>query len=94
MAMNKIEKECAVCGKSFVPKTVESIYCSKTCGNAAYRKKKAQQKKEEEQKAFVDKISADRLYISVPEAIALYKHIGRSEKDSMGKDYPILHLSL
>ena len=72
MAMNKIEKECAVCGESFIPKTVDSIYCSKTCSNTAYRKKKIQKKKEEEQKAVVDKISADRLYISVPEAIALF----------------------
>jgi excisionase family DNA binding protein len=70
--MRKIEKECAVCGKPFVPKTVDSIYCSKVCSNTAYRKKKVQKKKEEEQRAMVDKISADRLYISVPEAIALF----------------------
>jgi excisionase family DNA binding protein len=72
MAMNKIQKDCVICGESFVPKTVDSIYCSKTCSNAAYRKKKVQKKKEEEQKAVVDKISADRLYISVPETIALF----------------------
>lgn len=70
--MNKIQKQCEVCGQSFVPKTVDSVYCSKKCGAAAYRKKKAQKKKEEEQQAVIDKISADRLYISVPEAIALF----------------------
>jgi excisionase family DNA binding protein len=70
--MNKIRKQCEVCGQSFVPKTVDSVYCSKKCGAAAYRKKKAQKKKEEEQQAVIDKISADRLYISVPEAIALF----------------------
>jgi excisionase family DNA binding protein len=70
--MNRIEKECVVCGNPFVPKTVDSIYCSKICGNAAYRKKKVQKKKEEEQQAVVDRISSDRLYISVPEAIALF----------------------
>lgn len=70
--MKKIEKECAVCGQLFIPKTVDSLYCSKVCSSAAYRKKKAQKKKEEEQKAVVEKISADRLYISVPEAIALF----------------------
>lgn len=70
--MNKIQKQCEVCGQSFVPKTVDSVYCSKKCGGVAYRKKKAQKKKEEEQQAVIDKISADRLYISVPEAIALF----------------------
>lgn len=70
--MNKIQKQCEVCGQSFVPKTVDSVYCSKKCGAAAYRKKKVQKKKEEEQQAVIDKISADRLYISVPEAIALF----------------------
>lgn len=70
--MSKIEKQCAVCGELFIPKTVDSVYCSKTCSNTAYRKKKIQKKKEEEQKAVIEKISADRLYISVPEAIALF----------------------
>ena len=70
--MNKIEKQCVICGNPFVPKTVESLYCSKTCGNAAYRKKKAQQKKEDEMKAVAEKIPAERLFISVPEAIALF----------------------
>ncbi len=70
--MNKIQKQCEVCGLSFVPKTVDSVYCSKKCSGAAYRKKKTQEKKKEEQQAIIDKISADRLYISVPEAIALF----------------------
>lgn len=70
--MNQIQKQCAVCEKLFTPKTVNSIYCSKNCGDIAYRKKKAQQKQEEQRKEVVDKISADRLYISVPEAIAMF----------------------
>jgi excisionase family DNA binding protein len=37
-----------------------------------YRKKKVQKKKEEEQQAMVDRITSDRLYISVPEVIALF----------------------
>ncbi len=70
--MDKIQKECTICGKQFVPKTVNSVYCSKNCSEAAYRKKKALEKKEAERKAVVEKISADRLYISVSEAIALF----------------------
>ena len=70
--MNKIQKQCEVCGQSFVPKTVDSVYCSKKCGAAAYREKKRQKRKEEEKQAVVAKIPDDRLYISVPEAIALF----------------------
>lgn len=72
MAMNKIEKQCTICGQSFIPKTVDSVCCSRKCSDAAYRKKKAQQKKEEEMKAVADKIPAERLFISVPEAIAMF----------------------
>ena len=72
MAINNILKQCAICGKQFVPKTINSVYCSDKCSDAAYRKKKSQKKQEERQKAAVSKISADRLYISVPEAIVLF----------------------
>lgn len=72
MAMVKIQKECAICGQTFVPKTVDSIYCSRKCSGAAYRKKKALQKMEEQQKAIADKISDELLYISVQEAVALF----------------------
>lgn len=70
--MDKIQKHCDVCGEAFIPKTVSSVYCSKNCSNAAYHKKKMQQKQEEQRNAVIEKISADRLYISVPETIALY----------------------
>ena len=46
--MNKIEKQCEVCGKPFSPKTVNSVYCSKNCSDIAYRKKKVLQKKLQE----------------------------------------------
>lgn len=72
MAIDKILKHCAICGEAFAPKTVSSVYCSKNCSNVAYRKKKVQQKQEEQRSAIVDKISVDRLYVSVPEAIALF----------------------
>lgn len=72
MAVDKNQIQCTECGLAFVPKTVDSVCCSKKCSGAAYRNKKALKKKEEQQKAVVEKISADRLYISVPEAIALF----------------------
>lgn len=72
MAINKIQKQCAICEKPFIPHTINSVYCSGKCSDAAYRRKKALQKKEEQQKAIVNKIPDSRPYISVPEAIALF----------------------
>jgi len=33
MVIAKIQKQCAICEKSFEPKTVSSIYCSKKCSD-------------------------------------------------------------
>ena len=87
MTISKIQKQCAICGKSFTPKTVNSIYCAKQCTDIAYRKRKAQQKKEEQRKVISNKIPDDRKYISVPEAIilfsvtksSLYRHIRQGQ---------------
>lgn len=70
--MNKIQKQCEICGQAFVPKTIDSVYCSKKCGEIAYRRKKAQLKKEEERQVISEKISDDRVYISASEATLLY----------------------
>ncbi|MDF1572453.1 MAG: helix-turn-helix domain-containing protein [Bacteroidales bacterium] len=72
MVMSKIQKNCEVCKELFIPKTVNSVYCSKNCSDAAYRQRKAQKKKEEQRKALADRIPDDRLYLSVPEAIILF----------------------
>ncbi len=70
--MNRIKKQCDLCKTEFIPKTVTSIYCSDTCSKKAYKQKQAQRKKEEKWKALADKIPADRLFISVPEATILF----------------------
>jgi len=72
MVMTKIQKQCAICEKPFIPKTVNSIYCCKTCSDTAYRKRKVQLKKEEQRKAVASRIPDDRKYISVPEAVTLF----------------------
>lgn len=70
--MNRIKKQCALCKNEFIPKTVTSIYCTESCSKKAYKQKKAQHKKEERLKALANKIPADRLLISVPEATILF----------------------
>lgn len=72
MKTSKIQKQCAICEEIFTPKTVTSVYCSKKCSEDAYRTKKKLKKKEEELKAAAEKISDDRIYISVPEAVLLF----------------------
>ncbi len=72
MNRTKKKKECETCGESFVPKTIDSVFCSKKCSNVAYWKKKALQKKEMEREMIKEQISDNRSYISVPEAIALF----------------------
>lgn len=87
MTTTKISKQCAICGKSFIPKTINSIHCSKYCTNIAYRKRKVQLKKKEQLETIANKIPDDRKYVSVPEAIALfgmtkstlYKHIRQGQ---------------
>lgn len=72
MVISKIQKHCEVCREPFIPKTVNSVYCSKTCSDTAYRKRKAEKKKEEQRKALAERIPKDRIYLSVPEAIILF----------------------
>lgn len=72
MTTTKISKQCAICGKSFIPKTINSIHCSKHCTNIAYRKRKVQLKKKKQLEAIANKIPDDRKYLSVPEAIVLF----------------------
>lgn len=72
MKVSKIQKTCAVCGREFTPKTVKSLYCSRECGEAAYRKKKAVRKKNMQLQQIAENVPSDRPYISVSEAIALF----------------------
>lgn len=70
--MNRIKKQCIICGEQFIPKRVTSVYCSDKCSKKGYKQKRLQLKKEEKLNALVDKIPEDRLFISVPEATLLF----------------------
>lgn len=72
MNISKINNNCSLCGEMFMPKTINSIYCSSKCSKVAYSKKKALEKKEKERKELADKISDNRVYITVPEAILIF----------------------
>lgn len=70
--MKQINKQCLVCDEQFVPKRIASVYCSEKCSKKGYKLKMAQLKKEEKLKETVDKIPANRLFISVSEATILF----------------------
>lgn len=72
MQTRNINKSCAMCGNPFTPKTIKSLYCSTKCAEAAYRKNRRQKEQEEILNTKALEISAERAFISVPEAIALY----------------------
>lgn len=71
-AKYKIERRCEICGNVFMAPTIDSKYCSKKCGNIAYRRKKAEERKNEALKSIVEDIDVARDYISVKEAIAMF----------------------
>lgn len=72
METSKIQKTCPICGNTFTPKTITSLYCSRQCGEKAYKRKKAAQKREEQLKVVADAVPVERQYISVAEAIAIF----------------------
>ena len=72
MEISKKQKVCPICGKTFTPKTITSVYCSRPCSKKAFKQKKAQQEKDEKLKAIVGAIPSQRQYLSVQEAIAVF----------------------
>ncbi|MDO4462129.1 MAG: helix-turn-helix domain-containing protein [Bacteroidia bacterium] len=71
-AKYKIERKCALCGTSFLAKTIDSIYCSKSCSNKAYNQRIKEKKQQEEKQQRLEAISENRLYISVSEAVVIF----------------------
>ena len=41
----EIKRECPICGKVFIIKTLESVYCSPKCSKIANKRKKDKDKK-------------------------------------------------
>lgn len=67
-----IEKTCLICGRTFRAKTLDSQYCSRICGNAAYRKKKREKAYQTKLDNIEKHISDSQEYLSVREAVAVY----------------------
>ena len=44
----EIKRKCKFCGKAFIIKTLDSIYCCKKCSEAAYAQKKRAEGREKQ----------------------------------------------
>ena len=68
----EIKRKCKFCGKAFIIKTLDSIYCCKICSKAAYAKKKRAEAKEKKLALIAKSVPKLRDYISIREAVAIY----------------------
>lgn len=66
------ERKCLICGKLFLAKNVDSVYCSRKCSNIAYRNKKRAEKREARLNQIADSVPDSREFIKISEAVAMY----------------------
>ena len=68
----EIKRKCSVCGKVFIAKTLDSVYCSTKCGKVAYKRRKEIEAREKKLALIAKMVPTIREYISVKEAVAIY----------------------
>ena len=68
----EIKRKCKFCGKAFIIKTLDSIYCCKKCSEAAYAQKKRAEAKEKKLALVAKSVPKVREYLSIREAVAIY----------------------
>ncbi len=69
----QITRRCRICGDSFIAKTLSSWYCSPRCSKIAYKRRKNEEKRREKLAEMARLIPADKEYIKVSEAYALFE---------------------
>lgn len=68
----EIKRKCPICGKVFIIKTLDSIYCSTKCNKVAYMRKKDAEKKEALFVAYAQNVPDIREYLTAKLVVALY----------------------
>lgn len=68
----EIKRKCKFCGKAFIIKTLDSIYCCKKCTEAAYAQRKRTEAKERKLALIAKSVPKVREFISIREAVAIY----------------------
>lgn len=70
--IKRVKRECLHCFVQFTPKTVTSVYCTEQCSKKAYQKRKSEENLELKRLELIAKIPADKIFITVPEAILIF----------------------
>ena len=65
----EIKRKCKFCGKAFIIKTLDSIYCCKKCSEAAYAQKKRAEAREKQLALIAKSVPKVREYLSIREAV-------------------------
>lgn len=68
----EIKRRCGICGKVFIIKTLDSLYCCKKCSDVAYARKKRAETREKQLALIAKSIPTIREFISIREAVAIY----------------------
>lgn len=68
----EIRRKCKICGKVFLIKTLDSVYCSSKCSKIAHKRKSDAEKKEKRLDKMASQVPNIREYISVKEAVAIF----------------------
>ena len=68
----EIKRRCEICGKVFIIKTLDSLYCCKKCSDVAYARKKRAEAREKQLALIAKSVPKVREYLSIREAVAIY----------------------
>lgn len=68
----EIKRRCGICGKVFIIKTLDSLYCCKKCNDVAYARKKRAEAREKQLALIAKRVPKVREFISIREAVAIY----------------------
>lgn len=68
----EIKRKCSICGKVFIIKTLESVYCSPKCSKIANKRKKDKEKKEALFVTYAQNVPDIREYLTARQVVAIY----------------------
>lgn len=68
----EIKRKCQICGKVFIIKTLDSVYCSPKCSKVANKRKKDKEKKEALFATYAQQVPDIREYLTARQVVAIY----------------------
>ena len=68
----EIKRKCPICGKVFIIKTLDSVYCSPKCSKVANKRKKDKEKKEALFVTYAQNVPDIREYLTARQVVAIY----------------------